>query len=510
MTTHADLTRQIDAHLQRAAQRVRARRLVVTLSSGGLLVAVVGAITASWEAWLVVSGGDANVAGVAAPFRVAIVIGLVVACAVAWTRGVSRATLARDVDQRLGLADRTATAVALANGTVTSALRDRVLADTSAALDAAGIELERAFPASPRRATLHLLRAASVAVAIWVAIVLASRFVGSGGGGQTLPGLPGTAPVPAETADGDPGTGLPPDTPDQEPEPEPGAPEGTEPEPAPPDPDVVQPEDPEIPEPEAPPAGPQATAQLVLSATEFDPGDDILTLAVAKPGAGLTAPKGFVLSVEVDGTVLRTGDKAALDPGEARGTLSPLRLGRLAGAEDVLKPGEHEAVLLLEPEGGGAVVRSEPVKFKIRGDKPGDGDGQPPPPDPSQPPPQPEQPPEPPPPPPAQPEQPEAGGGDEQPPDEGDPPPMPEKTERKVVVPLFGEGEEIEKIGPRLVLVPGGGPESPPRRVPLEEAWDEAQKRAESFVDRAGVRAEDRDLVRRYFERLRKLAEGGR
>lgn len=500
MTTRTDLTRLLDAHLARAARRVRARRLVVTLAAGGLAVAVVGALAASWEAAMLLAGEAGDAETLTAPLRPWLVAGLLTACAIAWTRGVSRTALARDVDRRLGLEDRTAAALAVARGDIASALGDRVLADGSAALDAASAELDRVFPARPRRGVLALLRAGSVLVALWVALVLASRLLGSGGGGRSVPFLPGEAPVPGETARGADGAPLPP-APEEPSEPESAAApeEPEEPDANPPE-EAPEPSPP--PEPEVPPAGPAATAQLILSADVFSPGEDVLAIGVAKPGAGLTAPAGFELGVEIDGEPFGTGESVALDPAEERGALTPLRLGRLPGAAEALRPGEHEAVLVLAPVGGGPAVRSEPQRFRVRGDQDDDTpQGSPPPPEP-RPEPQPEQPP------PPQPEapQPEEPGGDGAPPDEAEPPPLPEATEKKVVVPLFGDGEEVRKTGPRLVLVPGGGPESPTRRADLTEALDEAQRRAEAAVDRAGVRAEDRDLVRRYFERLRRLA----
>ena len=47
-----------------------------------------------------------------------------------------------------------------------------------------------------------------------------------------------------------------------------------------------------------------------------------LALGVAKPGAGLTAPAGFTLTVEVDGQPLGTGESVALVPSEEKGTLT--------------------------------------------------------------------------------------------------------------------------------------------------------------------------------------------
>ena len=480
------------------------RRVVVVLSVAGLALGVIGALFASLEAALAYSDGAVEIGAWAGPARPAVIVSLGVAVALAWTAGVSRPTLAREVDQRLGLADRTSSALAVADGMVTSALGERVLSETSQQLDAAAAGLDKAFPARPRRRVLWLLRAGSILVGLWVAIILLGRFVGSGGGGMSIDALPGTAP--RQAAGANPGSDAEPPPPESADD-EPDAPDA-EPE-ADPDPEA-DPEPDAEPDTEPPePLGPLATADLVLSAEEFAEGDPILTLAIGKPGVGLTAPRGFTLTVEVDGQALGTGKSMPLSPADAEGGIVPVRLAGLAGAADVLKPGQHEAVLILEPEGGGAAIRSEPKSFRIRGGDDGGGGGQPPPP-----PPQPEPQPEPesqPPPPPPEPEPPDEGGGEEEgPPDEGELPDLPEQTEKKIVVPLFNEGPEVEKIGPRLVLVPGAGPDDPPRRIPLEQAWEEARRRAEANVDRAGVREADKALVRRYFERLKKLMDDGK
>ena len=106
--------------------------------------------------------------------------------------------------------------------------------------------------------------------------------------------------------------------------------------------------------------------------------------------------------------------------------------------------------------------------------------------------------------------QPEPRSGDpdkkqDEPNQPGPPPPPPASLEKKVVVPLFGEGETVHKKGLVLVLDPGGGTDALPTRRPIDEALERAKRRAEEAVDRAGVRAEDRDLVRRYFELLEAL-----
>jgi hypothetical protein len=504
MTTHADLMTRLDAHLSRAARRVRTRRLVVTLSVTGIALGVVGAAIASYEAVLVhAETGEPGL--LTSPLLPAVLLaGVLVAVGVAWTRGVSRTDLAREVDRRLGLADRTASALAVGGGQVQSVLGERLMVETAERLDAVAGELDAAFPARPRGSLLTLLRAASIVVALWVAVILAGRLLGSGGGGRSVDLLPGTTPPPVEIDE--PGTAeaeaLPPDTGDDP------ATEDEEEEPEP-EPEATPPEDEPEPEPQAPrpPAGPLATAELVLSAEEFDEGDSVLSLAVGRPGAGLGDARGFTVSVEVDGKVLGTGRSMALAPSHSDGEILPVRIGRLPGGPEALKPGQHEAVLVLEPEGGGEAVRSEPKTFRIRGGEDGGGGGGTPPPPP--PTPDPESP-EPEPPPPEE-EQPEDGGGeDEGPPPEAEMPDLPHETEQKVVVPLFDDGPEIAKVGPRLVLVPGGAPDDPPKRMPLDEALEEAQCRAESAIDRAGVRESDRELVRRYFERLRKLLDGPR
>jgi len=477
------------------------RRLVAVLSIAGLVLGVLGAGFASLEALIQVGsgGGELETALAARPL---ILFGVLVAAVLAWRGDVSRTHLAREMDRRLGLADRTSSALAVAGGAVASPLGERLLVETSERLDSEAARLDQVFPARPRQRVLAMLRAGSIVVALWVAAILIGRFVGSGGGGTSLDQLPGAVPDPVPTAgaesDAEP---MPPDEVEDEPDIEP------EPEPEP-EPDVQEPEPEPEPEPPPVPAGPLATADLVLSAEEFAEGDAVLTLAVGKPGAGLSAPRGFTITIEVDGQPLGTSKSMALSPSDAEGGIVPIRVGRLAGGAELLKPGQHEAVLVLEPEGGGAAIRSEPKPFRIRGgDDGGGGGGSPPPPE-NQPEPEPE--PEPPPPPPPE-EQPDEGGGEEEgPPPEGEMPDVPDETEKKVVVPLFDEGPEIEKIGPRLVLVPGGGPDAPPRRVPLEEAWADAKRRAEAAIDRAGVREEDRDLVRRYFERLRKLLQGAK
>src|SRR5204863_8350064 len=117
-----------------------------------------------------------------------------------------------------------------------------------------------------------------------------------------------------------------------------------------------------------------------------------------------------------------------------------------------LEPGEHAARARLTTRSTHEEHFSEPVKFRIRPPKNDDKDGG------DKSPKQKEKP---------QPQQPQPKSGDpkkEPPPpkSDGNPPPPPAVLDKKVVVPLFGEGEEVKKHGLVLVLDPGGGIETPP------------------------------------------------
>jgi hypothetical protein len=78
------------------------------------------------------------------------------------------------------------------------------------------------------------------------------------------------------------------------------------------------------------------------------------------------------------------------------------------------------------------------------------------------------------------------------------------------VLPLFGEGAEVEKEGPILVLDPEGARGDRPREVSLPEAVDEVRARAEAAARREGLDPRDLETVRRYFEALRRIVEGGK
>ncbi len=492
-------TSRLDEHLRRAASRARRRRLTVVLGTAGPVLAGLGACVAA----LAAVGRPLVAEALLAAARLPLVLALGAGVVWAFGRRSDAAVLAREIDTRLGLDDRTSAALAVARGQVTTTLGARVVADAAATLDARRAALDTAFPSRPPRGLRSLTGAAWALVVLFALLVLASRLFGTGGG-LALPGLAGSVPADAPGAPPDP------DAPDGAPEtPTPGAPPTRDPTPAAdPPPPAPHAADPVVPDPAAepepkPPAGPRAAAELQAAET-YELGEPVLVLAVVRPGPGLRDDATARLVVEIDGHAVRTGSDVALVPGDGEGTLTPLRLARLPGGEERLTPGPHQAVLVVQGPDGSTWARSEPAAFRVRGpEDPGPG-GAPPPetqPPPTAPPPEP---------PPAADPEPEPQAGDPGAPDEAEPPPLPPEFQRKVVVPLFADAPEIEKTGPRLVLVPGGGDAAEPRRVPLADALDEAERRAESALDAAAVGPADRELVRRYFERLRALLEGGR
>jgi len=128
-----------------------------------------------------------------------------------------------------------------------------------------------------------------------------------------------------------------------------------------------------------------------------------------------------------------------------------------------LEPGDHTAVAHAGP------LASNVYRFRI---EPPEGAPDPPPPEP--------------------PESP-SGGGDE-------PPPL---RRPEFVEPLVRDGEMVEKLAKVPIEVPGGGA---PQERTLREAWPELQRRKEAALNRAGLSPAARELVRRYFERLERIA----
>lgn len=444
-------------------------------------------------------------------------------------RRVDQGDVARELDRRLGLGDRAATALAIAEGRITSPLAGHALADAERTLGVALPGLTDAFPARPGIVVLRRLRR----LALVTLVLLAGAWLAN-----ELPGLPAPglgllgrghgkdAPLPAPGEDADTsstGEVGPPKDEGHEPQPAEQGPrdpeargeEATEPEPAPPE--------------EA--RGPGAQASVTPQYERFRGDEPVIVMVTGTPTVDLAGPTTYRVELELDGKPLDPGRTLSLSPEETSGAATAVDLRLLADGATLLRPGRHTVSARLSARDGGGVATSAPASFQVLGPQDGDdksgsdaegggggagGPGDtPPPPDTAPPPPG-----EPPPPPPdTAPPPPPAGGQDgpephEPPPstDGGDeesaPPPTPDfkvAFEDKLVVPLFGPGEEVTKKGPVLVLVPGGraGSREPPR--PLRDVLAAARRRAEEAVDRAGARDEDKDLVRRYFERLAEL-----
>jgi hypothetical protein len=321
------------------------------------------------------------------------------------------------------------------------------------------------------------------------------------------------APLPSPAEDGDDaqvGAVGPPEADGDEPSPTPDGPR---------DPDLAA-DDGAVDEPDeaAPPEparGAGAQASVTPQYERFRGDEPVIVMVTGTPTAELTAPTSYRVELQLDGKPLDPQRSLALSPAETAGAATAVDLRLLAGSTALLRPGRHSVAARLIPADGGASATSTQVEFDVLGPRDGggndgggqeaDGPGESPPapdtpePGPSQPPPD-APPPAPPPddapsgvapPPPA------AHGGDG---DDAPSPPTPEvpgAVEAKLVVPVFGPGEEVTKQGPSLVLVPGGraGNSEPPR--PLASVLAAARRRAEEAVDRAGARDEDRDLVRR-------------
>ena len=260
----------------------------------------------------------------------------------------------------------------------------------------------------------------------------------------------------------------------------------------------------DAPPPDAPQPGPVATLALVPLARAYSAEGplDVGVIAEGGPGAGKGIDLG--LAVSADGrTPTGEGTRRRLAAGGRDSRAVDLRA--LPGMADFLGPGKHRLVGELRDAEGRTVARSAPVEVEVLGPSPeGAGPGAAPPPPPAAAPP----PPAPAPTPAAsEPSRPPPGTGKGSPPPESEPEVPPSALDRKLVHPLFGEGAEIEKRGPILVLDPEGSRGEAPRAVPPEEAVREVRARAEAAGRREGVDARDLETVRRYFEALRRLVE---
>lgn len=431
---------------------------------------------------------------------VALGLGTLVVAVLAAARGPDEESIARDLDERLGLADLAVTTLAVVRGRVASPLAEHVAAQASQSLDAAASGADAADsrdapagrfagPAALLAVIACLLVLAFLVLDWWRGLAWPSGLLGPGAtdAGVIARGdAPKNRPVPA-TRGGEPADDAGPPAPAPRPD-------------APPNADAPQrPDDPKADDA----SEPDIRVKARPSRESFRARDPVLVAISATPTRDLPTDRTLAVSIELDGKEVPTRTELRVGRATPQGVGEIQDLRRIPELADLLAPGEHTVRARLRDDADGTTYASEPAKFRVESDDPsgGGGSGGAPPPQPK-PQPTPQAPPnqEPPPPQP-----------DERPPDKpprGAPPPSPDipvKLDPQVVVPLFGDGEEVAKKGPTIVLVPGGGrSDAPTQPARLADALPDAVRRAEQDVDRAGVRAEDRDLVRRYFDALRR------
>jgi hypothetical protein len=475
----------LDATLRRLGRRELRRRRDATLTRTVAATLVAAAIVAAWRIGDRIAGIEPMpVKGGIALVVLVLVAGLV-ATAIASVRR-SRQDLARDIDRRLGLDDRVASALAVASGRVSSRLAALVVEDAESMLETHAAHVDAAFPGrADDFATRFPRRLAKFAAAVILAAI-AAELLTFDGPIRILPGRPSDEGAPE------------PETPPTEAAPEKHGGE-TRPRDEPaksPGKTEERPKD----EPEPAPAGDVHVA-IRMSKDEYGPKEPVTATVSAGATGELRGASEFDVRVSVDGREADTGADLRVDPSRPEGDRVEIDLRKVPGLR--LPAGEHVAVARLTTRTTHEEHVSEPVKFRTLPDDPKD--------DPNKdkndksPKPQPKEPPPPekkPPPPEPRPGDPSKKDRQPNPP----PPPLPPvATQKQVVVPLFREGEQVKKHGLFLVLDPGGGDEGAPEKKPLGEALPDAARRAEAAVDRAGVRDEDRDLVRRYFELLDEL-----
>lgn len=386
--------------------------------------------------------------------------------------GGDESSMARELDRRLGLSDRATSALAVVRGGTNSRLAQYMVNDAETALGVAAARIDIHFPAAAARRRFLTVRRLAVIAAVAIVLALFAELLTVGG---PLRWLPGTSP----DATKDPADDAPPD------ETRPGGgPGGHE------KPDRPTPPKPDDPKEEPKPATPEGDVRVTLKMAkdEYGPDEPVASAVSAAATGPRSGAKSFDVRIAVDDEEIDAG--VGIDVDQA-GSSVGIDLAKIPGLH--LGPGEHTARARLTTRTDREEHVSPPVKFKIR-DKGGqsgdDQNGQKPKPQEPQPQPQEQKPPP----------KPEPKEGPA-----GAPPPPPVALDRKVVMPLFGEGDLVKKKGPVLVLDPGGGSEAPPERKPVGDALPEAKKRAESAVDQARLSEADRALVRRYFELLEGL-----
>jgi len=472
------------ATLERLLDRERRRHRDAGLRRMFAATAIAVLVVAGWRiADRVIGREPMPVTGTIALVALVAAVGL--GFALRGARGRSEDEMAHEVDRRLGLDDRAAAALSIVRGGAASRLAAFVVRDAETSLAAAADRVDAAFPAKPeRRATAPVRWLGRAAAVVAVLAVLAELLV-VGGPLHLLPGV--------SKDGGEPSAAVPPpkDAPVRE---------GDKPQPAP----EGKPDEPEATKPdETPPPQPQGDIRVAMKMAkdDFDDKEPVAATVAAAATGEIGAARTFDLRVAVDGVEVDTGEEFTVDPARPAGERTEIDLRKIPGLK--LAAGEHVARARLTTRTSHEAHASEPVKFTIHEPKKDDdkndkNKGQSPPKPKPKPEPQPQQPP------PPQPQGANADKKKDEPAAEAPPPPPPQ-TDKHVVTPLFGEGETVKKKGLILVLDPGGGTETPPVQRPLGDALADAKRRAEEAVDRARVPAEDRELVRRYFELLEGL-----
>jgi len=387
---------------------------------------------------------------------------------------------AAEVDRLLGGADLVATAVAVAARPGTRGRFGEAVVEAAAEAVAA-LPRERLGPLP--RPPWRLLGLAAL-----VAILLA--LLPQGGFG-ILPGLgsgwgTGGRPRAGSVSWGEPG---PADGGEPRTRPEAGEPGTEESERLPPTAE----------RPPEPPPTPVASIEARPLERVHRAGDPIPVAAMVEGLAGAGTGTGLDLAFSVDG-----GEAAG--EGRARRVAAGDRLPRLVDLREdfpplraALRPGTRRVVASLLDPAGRTVARAPEFEVRIEGDGDDGGGGGDPPPAPAPAVPAPAAPP------PAVPP-PGPGPADAAP----EVPLPPSRLERRLVLPLFGEGPERVKRGPILVLDPDAGRGAPPREMDPREAVAEVRARAEEAARREGADPRDLETIRRYFEALRRIVEGGR
>ena len=390
--------------------------------------------------------------------------------------GGNAATMARELDTRLALSDRASSALAIVRGGSDSRLAPFVLRDAETAIESAGARIDVHFPAATKRRGILTVRRQAIIAAVAIALAILAELLTIGGPLSWLPGSKSdaTRDPTEEPAEDEPRPG--------------GGKEGDKGAPRP----ATKPENPdEKPKPAAPTG--ELSVTMLMAKDEFGPDEPVAAKVSATATGPLAGATGFDVRISVDDEEIDAGVRIDVDPARPGGASVDLDLAKIPGLR--LPPGEHTARARLTTRIDREEHVSPPVKFRIRDRDDGKGDQQGGKKPPHKPEPQP------------QPQQPQ---DDPQKPEQKDPqgappPPPPVALERKIAVPLFGEGDLVKKRGPVLVLDPGGGTEAQPERRPIGDALPEAKRRAETAIDQARLSEADRALVRRYFELLEEL-----